>query len=59
MSNTVEVTGGKPIAVWPQSISGENAINPTVTSYDIDGRRREVLFWVIETAELSSSSCTS
>jgi hypothetical protein len=27
MSNTVDVTGGKPIAVWSQSISGVNAVN--------------------------------
>jgi hypothetical protein len=28
MSNTAYVTGGKPIAVLLQSISGVNAINP-------------------------------
>jgi hypothetical protein len=36
------VTGGKPIAVWSQSISGVNAINPLVAFYDIHGRKREV-----------------
>jgi hypothetical protein len=30
MSNTADVTGGKPIDVWSQSISGVNAINPLV-----------------------------
>jgi hypothetical protein len=29
-SNTADVTGGKPIAVCSQSISGVNAINPLV-----------------------------
>jgi hypothetical protein len=44
MRNTAGVTGGKPIAVWSQSISGVSAINPLVTFYDIHGRTREVLF---------------
>jgi hypothetical protein len=35
MSNTTDVTGGKPIAVWSQSISGVNAINLLVAFYDI------------------------
>jgi hypothetical protein len=30
MRNTADVTGGKPIAVLLQSISGVNAINPLV-----------------------------
>jgi hypothetical protein len=30
MSNTADVTGGKPIAVWSQSISGVNAFYPIV-----------------------------
>jgi hypothetical protein len=42
MSNTADVTGGKPIAVESQSISGVNAINPLVAFY-IHGRKREVL----------------
>jgi hypothetical protein len=29
MSDTADVTGGKPIAVWSQSISGVSAINPS------------------------------
>jgi hypothetical protein len=45
LSNTVDVTGGKPIAVWSQSISGANAINPLVAYNDIHGRQREVLFF--------------
>jgi hypothetical protein len=39
------VTGGKPIAVLLQSISGVNAINPLVTFYDIHGGKREMLFF--------------
>jgi hypothetical protein len=38
------VTGGKPIAVLLQSISGVSAINPLVAFYDIYGGKREVLF---------------
>jgi hypothetical protein len=34
-----------PIAVWLQSISGGNAVNPLVAFYDIHGRKREVLFF--------------
>jgi hypothetical protein len=45
MSNTTDVTGGKPIAVGSQSISGVNAINPLVAFYDIHGRKRDVLFF--------------
>jgi hypothetical protein len=45
MRNTADVTGGKPIAVWSQSISGESAINPLVAFYDIHGGKREVLFF--------------
>jgi hypothetical protein len=45
MRNTADVTGGKPIAVLLQSISGVSAINPLVTFYDIHGGKREVLFF--------------
>jgi hypothetical protein len=45
MSNTADVTEGKPIAVGSQSISGANAINALVPFYDIHGRKREVLFF--------------
>jgi hypothetical protein len=42
---TAEVTGGKPIAVLLQSISGVSAINPLVAFYDMHGGKREVLFF--------------
>jgi hypothetical protein len=45
MSNTADVTGGKPIAVLLQYISGVSAINPLVAFYDIHGGKREVLFF--------------
>jgi hypothetical protein len=45
MSNTVDVTGGKPIPVWSQSTSGVNAMNLLVAFYNIHGRKREVLFF--------------
>jgi hypothetical protein len=45
MSDTADVTGGKPIAVWLQSISEASAVNPLVAFYDIDGRKREVLLF--------------
>jgi hypothetical protein len=45
MSDTADVNGGKPFAVWSQSISGANAIDPLVAFYDIHGRKREVLFF--------------
>jgi hypothetical protein len=47
MSSTADVTGGKPIAVWSQSISGVNAIYPLVAFYNIHGRKREVLFYFV------------
>jgi hypothetical protein len=45
MRNAADVTGGKPIAVLLQSISGANTINPLVAFYDIHGGKREVLFF--------------
>jgi hypothetical protein len=45
MSNIADVTGSKPFAVFLQSISGVNAINPSVAFYDIHGGKREVLFF--------------
>jgi hypothetical protein len=45
MRNTVDVTGGKPIAVLLQSFSDVSAINPLVAFYDIHGGKREVLFF--------------
>jgi hypothetical protein len=45
MKNTADVTGGKPIAVLLQSISGVSANNHLVAFYDIHGAKREVLFF--------------
>jgi hypothetical protein len=45
MRNTADVTGGKPIAILLQSISGVSAINPLVAFYDINEGKREVLFF--------------
>jgi hypothetical protein len=45
MRNTADVTGGKPIAVLLQSISGVSAVNPLVAFYDIHGGKREMLFF--------------
>jgi hypothetical protein len=45
MKNTADVTGGKPIAVLLQSISGVSTVNPLVAFYNIHGRKREVLFF--------------
>jgi hypothetical protein len=39
------MTGGKPIAVLLQSISGVSAINPLLAFYDIHGGKRGVLFF--------------
>jgi hypothetical protein len=39
------MTGGKPIALWLQPISGGDAINLLVAFYDIHGRKKEVLFF--------------
>jgi hypothetical protein len=40
MRNTVDVTGGKPIAILLQSIAGVSAINSLVAFYDIHGGKR-------------------
>jgi hypothetical protein len=45
MRNTADVTGGKPIAVLLQSISGISAINPLVAFYEHHRRNGEVLFF--------------
>jgi hypothetical protein len=45
MMNTADVTGGKPIAVLFQSISGVSTINPLVAFYEIHGVKRQVLFF--------------
>jgi hypothetical protein len=41
------MTGGRPIAVLLQSISGVSTINPLVAFYDIHGGKREVLFLLL------------
>jgi hypothetical protein len=55
MRNTVGVTGGEPIAVWLQSISGGDAVNPLVAFDDIHGRKREVLLFIIIISPLQST----
>jgi hypothetical protein len=45
MRTTADVTGGKPITVRLQSISGVGAINLLVAFYDIHARKGEVLFF--------------
>jgi hypothetical protein len=45
MKNTADVTGGKPMPILLQSISGVSAINPLVAFYDIHGGKREVLLF--------------
>jgi hypothetical protein len=45
MKKTADVTGGKPIVVKSQSISGVSAINPLDAFNDVHGRKREVLFF--------------
>jgi hypothetical protein len=45
MRNTADVTDGKPIAVWLQSILRISAIDPLVTFYNIHGEKGEVLFY--------------
>jgi hypothetical protein len=45
MRNIADMTGGKSIAVFLQSITGVSAINPLVVFYDIHERKGEVLFF--------------
>jgi hypothetical protein len=52
------VTGGKPIAVLLQSISGVRAINPLVAFYDIHGGKREVLFFYFAFFSMLLRQCT-
>jgi hypothetical protein len=47
MRNTAAVRGGKPIAIWSQSISGVNAVNSLVAFYDIRVKNREELFFYL------------
>jgi hypothetical protein len=44
MRNTADVTGGKPIAVLLQPISGVSVINPLIAFYDIHGGKRGYSF---------------
>jgi hypothetical protein len=45
MTNTSDVTGGKPIAVWSQFISGVSAINPLIAFYDIHEETGAILLF--------------
>jgi hypothetical protein len=47
MRNTADLTGGKPISVWLQYISGGEAVNPLVAFYYIYGRKREGYSFVL------------
>jgi hypothetical protein len=50
LRNNADLTGGKPIAVLLQSISGVSAINPLVTFYDIHrAKSEELLFFLSPT----------
>jgi hypothetical protein len=56
MRNTADVTGGKPIAVLLQSISGVSAINSFVAFYDIHGGKRgAILLFCLGRDNLKSS----
>jgi hypothetical protein len=46
-SNTANVTGGKPIAVLLQSISGVSAINRLVAFYDIMEERERCYSFIL------------
>jgi hypothetical protein len=47
MSNTADVSGGKPIAVWSQSIPGVIAINPLVGFHDIIEERERCYSFIL------------
>jgi hypothetical protein len=55
VKKTADVTGGKPITVSLQSISGVSAVNPLVAFYDIYGGKKEVLFFFIPDTTRHSS----
>jgi lipase chaperone LimK len=44
---TADVTSGKPIAFWSQSISGVGAVNALVAFYDIHEKNRELFFYFV------------
>jgi hypothetical protein len=52
-----DVTGGKPIVVRSQSISGINAINHLLAFYDIHGRQREVFFYFVPDIKRDDVKC--
>jgi hypothetical protein len=54
MRNTADVTGGKPIAVRSQSISGVNAINLLVVFYDMHGRKRKCYSFILSRTPLDT-----
>jgi hypothetical protein len=43
MRNTVDLTSDKPIAIWSQYILDESPVNPSVTFYDIPGRKGAII----------------
>jgi hypothetical protein len=45
MRNTADMTGGKPINVRSQSISGLSAVDPLVAFYDIDGGKEGAILF--------------
>jgi hypothetical protein len=45
MMTTTDMTGGKPIALRLQFISGVSAANHLVALYNINGRKGEVIFF--------------
>jgi hypothetical protein len=57
MRNTASVTGGKPIAVLLQSISGVSATNPLVAFYDIHEGKREVLSFILSRTPHETTKC--
>jgi hypothetical protein len=55
--NTADVTGGKPIAVCLQSISGVSAVNALVAFYDIHGINREALSFLFYCNKKIKNNC--
>jgi hypothetical protein len=46
MRNTAAVVGGKPIAVWSQSISGVGAINPLIDFHKHPWKERNIIMTI-------------
>jgi hypothetical protein len=59
MKNAADVTGGKPIVVLLQSISGVSAINPLVSFYDMEERDRCYSFSFIILVYIFSKTFTN